>query len=137
MSSVAGRIGSDVFSPAYHASKGGVYALTLHDAITYSDYNIRVIAIQPGLIDTPMVDNVAKAFGIQDIFKDALKEIIPQHRMGKPDEIADLIVFLLSDKASYITGTAIVIDGALTAGIKSPQFLMNVIKENLRKHYRE
>jgi len=136
MSSIAGRIGSDVFSPAYHASKGGVYALTLHDAITYSSYNIRFIAIQPGLIDTKMVEKVAIAFGIKEIYKDALKEIIPQGRMGTTEDVADLVIFLLSDKASYINGTAIVIDGALTAGVKSPSFLMDIIRENLRNYYK-
>lgn len=137
MSSIAAKIGSNIFSPAYHATKGGVLTLTLHDAITYAPYKIRVNAIQPGFVDTPMVRNVMKAFGDEDVLETALNEIIPWKRMANPDEVAELVIFLLSDKSKYITGSGIVIDGALTAGIPAPEYLMESIKENLKKHYTE
>ncbi len=54
---------------------------------------------------------------------------------GTPDEIAELIVFLLSDKSKYITGSSVVIDGALTVGLLAPEYLMESIKENLKKYY--
>lgn len=137
MSSIAAKIGENIFSPAYHATKGGVLTLTLHDAVTYAPYKIRVNAIQPGFVDTPMVRNVMKVFGGEDILVPALNETIPWKRMADPKEIAEVAVFLLSDKAGYITGSSIIIDGALTAGIPAPEYLMQSIKENVKKYYKE
>ncbi len=81
MSSIAAKAGANILSPAYHATKGSVLALTLHDAVTYAPYHIRVNAIQPGFVDTPMVRNVMKIFGEEEILESALNETIPWKRM--------------------------------------------------------
>ena len=137
ISSIAASIGSNVFSPAYHASKGGVLSMTLHDAITYAPMKIRVNAVQPGFVDTPMVRGVMRVFGGEAALIQVLNETIPWKRMASPEEVAEIVVFLLSDKAKYITGSSIVIDGGLTSGIAAPEYVMDMIRENLRKYYEE
>lgn len=96
----------------YCASKGGIVGMTETLALELAPYNIRVNVVSPGAIDTPMVGS------IKDDPK-ALEEFlsrIPMKRMGKPEEVANLVLFLASDKSSYITGSTIVIDGGWLAG---------------------
>ena len=101
---------------AYSASKGGVGLLTKNMAIDYAGRGIRVNAVCPGFIDTPMLAGIFKAPGMED----TLADIVAHHklgRLGRPEEIAALAAFLLSDDASYITGQTICADGgALSIG---------------------
>lgn len=91
----------------YIASKAAVEAFTRTVARELARYGIRVNCIVPGFIETPMALAIPK-----DRFEMVVKSI-PVGRVGKPEEVADLIEFLLSDKSSYITGTSIQIDGGL------------------------
>ena len=93
--------------PAYCASKGGVMQLTKSAALALAPHNIRVNAVGPGSIDTAMMAAVNAS-------PDAMKKIMsrtPLKRVGAPSEIADVVAFLISGKASYITGETIYVDG--------------------------
>jgi len=114
LSSIYGLVGAqDV--PPYHASKGAVRLMTKTDALFYAKYNIRVNSVHPGFIDTPMVRGFAESTGNKEAVYEALKKLHPLGRLGKPEEIASVIVFLLSDDASFMTGSEVVVDGGYTA----------------------
>ncbi len=89
--------------------KGGVKLLTQTAAIDYAKHNIRVNAICPGYIDTPLLKNY------QDEKRQALIDLHPQGRLGKPEEVASAVLFLASEEASFINGTSLLIDGGYTA----------------------
>jgi NAD(P)-dependent dehydrogenase (short-subunit alcohol dehydrogenase family) len=93
---------------SYQAAKGGVMALTRALAVELAP-DIRVVAILPGAIDTP-----ALAISAEQSVAELL-ETIPMKRIGQPEEIANMALFLASDEASYITGAGFVVDGGLTA----------------------
>jgi len=109
-SSVAGLVGFANL-PAYNASKGGVIQLTRTAALEYATQNIRVNAICPGVIWTPMLERVAPTEEAQKQFA----EIEPVKRMGKPEEIAAAALFLASDESSFVTGVAFPVDGGYIA----------------------
>ena len=107
-SSMYGLVGSTT-SFAYSASKGAINQMTRSLALTYARDNIRVNAIAPGYVDTPILSMVP------DNIKEAMGNELPIGRLGKYTEIANLICYLLSDDASFITGAIIPIDGGFTA----------------------
>jgi len=96
--------------PAYTISKHGVIGLAKYLARTYGGRGIRSNAICPGYVDTPMISHAASNQELE-----ALKMLNPQKRLGRPEEIADLALFLCSDAATFINGSAINIDGGYWA----------------------
>ncbi|MGL5876989.1 MAG: SDR family oxidoreductase [Xenococcaceae cyanobacterium] len=110
-SSMVGLIAFPGFSP-YIASKHAVMGLTRSAALDYATQGIRVNAINPGIIATEMIDRIVTNIGST---APELASTIPMKRMGKPEEVANMVVFLCSDAASYITGQALVVDGGYTA----------------------
>jgi NAD(P)-dependent dehydrogenase (short-subunit alcohol dehydrogenase family) len=109
-SSLLGIKGKKYMAP-YNASKGGVITLTKNAALEFGKKNIRVNAIAPGVIDTPIVDGWRE----QPWKWDIISKANALGRIGRPEEIASAVLFLASDEASYITGTTLLIDGgALT-----------------------
>jgi NAD(P)-dependent dehydrogenase (short-subunit alcohol dehydrogenase family) len=93
----------------YHAAKHGVLGFTKSAALEYAARGIRINAICPGLIWTPMAEQMV-AEGQGDALK-AMEKSIPMGRVGRPEEIADAVVWLCSDAASYVTGQSISVDG--------------------------
>ncbi|KAF2144193.1 uncharacterized protein K452DRAFT_325425 [Aplosporella prunicola CBS 121167] len=94
-------------APAYCASKAAVISMTRCDAIDYSEHNIRVNCICPGVIETPMTTGSQE---VLDRLQPAV-DIAPMKRMGKPQEVADCALFLCSTKSSFVQGHAMVVDG--------------------------
>lgn len=110
-SSVAGLVAFRTMGP-YVASKHGVIGLTKTAALEYSNYSIRVNAVCPGAVRTPMID----AFINNDPQTEAnMSALQPIGRMGRAEEVANLIIWLCSDAAAFITGAAIAIDGGIVA----------------------
>jgi NAD(P)-dependent dehydrogenase (short-subunit alcohol dehydrogenase family) len=93
----------------YHASKHGVLGFTKSAALEYAARGIRVNAVCPGLIWTPMVDQMV-ADGQGEVMK-AMEKSVPMQRAGRPEEIADAVLWLCSEAASYVTGQSISVDG--------------------------
>jgi NAD(P)-dependent dehydrogenase (short-subunit alcohol dehydrogenase family) len=111
--SVVGLVGSWRNS-GYVASKHGVAGLTKAAALEYAQDGIRVNAVCPGIIDTPMLQRQATARGL-DNYDKAVAERQPVGRLGKPQEIAEAVVWLCSDAASFVTRHTMAVDGAFTA----------------------
>lgn len=109
-SSVLGLIGGGG-AAAYHATKGAVRLLSKTAAVQYATQGVRVNSVHPGVVATPMIQDILDEEGDQqaDIVR------TPMRRAGTADEIAHGMVFLASDEASFITGAELVIDGGLTA----------------------
>lgn len=109
--SVAGLVGFQGIS-GYCASKGGIVQLTKTAALEYAKQKVRVNAIAPGVIRTPMVERFTK--GKQDL-ENVLVQTEPVGRLGEPNEIAAAALFLASDESSFITGHILVVDGGFVA----------------------
>lgn len=106
LASLAGRATSTLGGPHYTAAKAGMLGLSRHTARELAPYGVNVNAICPGIIDTPMAHSLMDAERLE-----AVRVSIPFKRLGTPDEVADLALFLVSEASSYITGAAIDIHG--------------------------
>lgn len=107
-SSIGGILGGSQRG-TYHAAKHGVIGLTKSAAIEYAAKGIRINTVCPGLIDTPMSDRMIAA-GQKEALDDMLK-MVPIGRLGRPEEIANAVVWLCSDAASLVVGHTLVVDG--------------------------
>jgi NAD(P)-dependent dehydrogenase (short-subunit alcohol dehydrogenase family) len=110
-------MGSATPQIAYTASKGGVLALTREIAVEFARRGIRVNAICPGPVDTPL---------LQELFSDPARKArrlvhIPMGRLARAKEVAQAALFLASDDSSYVNGTAFTVDGAITAAYTTPE----------------
>jgi NAD(P)-dependent dehydrogenase (short-subunit alcohol dehydrogenase family) len=110
-------MGSATPQIAYTASKGGVLALTREIAVEFARSGIRVNAICPGPVDTPL---------LQELFSDPARKArrlvhIPMGRLAQAKEVAQAALFLASDDSSYVNGTAFTVDGAITAAYTTPE----------------
>ncbi len=109
--SITALVGSSYPQIAYTAAKGGVLAMTRELAMIYARQKIRAVAICPGPVATALV----QAFLADEQAWLLRRKYMPMGRLGQPEEIANLVAFLASDEASYITGSAYTIDGGITA----------------------
>ena len=116
LSSVSGLVGGHNLA-AYNASKGGVRLLTKSVALYGArlDPKVRCNSVHPAFIEGPMVDGIAEKTGHPDGARARMARDVPLGRLGTPAEVADMIVYLLSDEALFVTGAEFVIDGGLTA----------------------
>jgi len=106
ISSISGRVGGIATGIDYATSKGGIIALTMSFAKAAGPYDINVNAVAPGFIDTEMTRD----------FTHFNPETAPLRRSGKPEDVADVITFLASDKSRYITGVTIDVNGGMFMG---------------------
>jgi NAD(P)-dependent dehydrogenase (short-subunit alcohol dehydrogenase family) len=107
VSSIWGAVGAASVA-AYTASKGAVTQMTKNAALTYAGQKVRVNSVHPGLISTPMIDAQDQAIS------DTVIAATPLGRIGQPNEVANVILFLAGDEASYVTGAQDMVDGGYT-----------------------
>lgn len=107
VASVAGMMGFPGL-PAYVVSKHGIVGLTKTSALEYAKQGLRINAVCPGVIRTPMIDRVT---GKDKAVEKNYEAMEPVGRMGEPEEVAEAIVWLCSDAASFVTGHALAVDG--------------------------
>ena len=112
MASILGWVGF-ANAPAYVAAKHGVLGLTKTAAIEYAAQNIRINAVCPGFIATPLLEQAGITEG-SDAYN-AIASLHPMKRLGKAEEVADLVLWLCSEGASFVTGSAYLVDGGYVA----------------------
>jgi NAD(P)-dependent dehydrogenase (short-subunit alcohol dehydrogenase family) len=115
MSSYVGLVGFRG-AAAYAASKAAIINLTRSMALDHAREGVRVNAVCPGSVDTEMIHAAWEKFGDVDEARRLWAEKHPMGRIAQPDEVAQAILFLASDEASFITGTALAVDGGILAG---------------------
>lgn len=103
------------FSGAYSVTKAAVAMLSRQLATEWGPRGVRSNVVSPGMIRTPMTEAIYAAPGVHE----ARRSLVPRRRIGRPEDIADAVVFLASDRADYITGEEIIVDGGLTRTIMS------------------
>ena len=111
ISSISGMVGQSYIHPGYNASKGAVRLVTKAAALQHAKSGIRVNSVHPGSMP-PMLTSGARGDGGS---QDARMAAIPMGREGQPIEVANAVLFMASDEASYITGTELMVDGGYTA----------------------
>ena len=116
LSSVSGMIGGFNLA-AYNSSKGAVRMLTKSVALhcARSGYGIRCNSIHPTFIETPMLESMIRNSPDPENVRQTLVRQVPLRRIGKPDDVANMIVYLASDESTFVTGTEMVIDGGVIA----------------------
>ena len=114
MSSTSGLV-AEPATAAYCASKGGIVMLGRQMAVDLARAGIRVNVICPGWIDTPFNDPAIEHSGGMDAVGPFIEAMVPMARQGRPEEVADVVVFLASDRSRLMTGSVVVADGGLTA----------------------
>jgi NAD(P)-dependent dehydrogenase (short-subunit alcohol dehydrogenase family) len=112
--SIWGDIGSAGVA-AYCATKGAVHNLTRAMALDHARDGVRILAVCPGEVDTPMLSSERSAPPTRAFLDDLADRTIPVGRLAQPEEIARVVVFLASDAASYMTGSLVTVDGGFTA----------------------
>ncbi len=112
--SIWGDIGSSGVA-AYCATKGAVHNLTRAMALDHARDGVRILAVCPGEVDTPMLSSERSAPPTRAFLDDLADRTIPVGRLAQPEEIARVVVFLASDAASYMTGSLVTVDGGFTA----------------------
>jgi meso-butanediol dehydrogenase/(S,S)-butanediol dehydrogenase/diacetyl reductase len=113
-----GSIWGDIGSPgvaAYCATKGAVHNLTRAMALDHARDGIRVLAVCPGEVDTPMLSSERDAPPTREFLDQLAETTIPVGRLAQPEEVARVVTFLASAEASYMTGTMVTVDGGFTA----------------------
>ncbi len=100
-------------TPAYVAAKHGVIGATKQAAMDYGDHNIRINSVAPGAIDTPMLRGALEQFGLDP--DEYAKQLSMINRFAQPEEVGEANMWLLSDRASYVTGAVLTVDGGYTA----------------------
>ncbi|HTC69658.1 MAG TPA: SDR family NAD(P)-dependent oxidoreductase [Acidothermaceae bacterium] len=115
IASVAAFSTTSLYNTVYAASKGAIVSLTRALVYELSPHGIRINAVSPGLVDTPILRSHGAA-GVQERI-----DRVPLGRLGTPEEMAAVVAFLASDAASYITGQTIIVDGGLTSVFYAPR----------------
>ena len=110
ISSISGFVGQEAVHPGYNASKGAVRILTKSAAVQHAKDGIRVNSVHPGMMP-PMLTSMQRG----DRDPEEMAATVPMGREGEPIEVANAVLFLASDEASYITGTELIVDGGYTA----------------------
>ena len=110
ISSISGIVGQEAVHPGYNASKGAVRLLTKATAVQHAKDGIRINSVHPGMMP-PMLTSFQRG----DARRDRLVNDVPMQREGRTIEVANAVLFLASDEASYITGAELVVDGGFTA----------------------
>ena len=110
VSSIFGAVGGFGGSIAYHAAKGAVRLMTKNAALRYAKEGIRINSMHPGFVQTPIIAPIEGT-----PIEDAILAQTPMGRLGRPEEIGEVIAFMASDRASYMTGSEIYVDGGWTA----------------------
>ena len=100
------------FRSIYNGSKAAIHTISKSMAIEWAKYNINVNVVAPGMIITPLTEKLLEGNNLKNIFVNNT----PLRRLGNPEDVAEIVVFLASDAASYITGQTIFVDGGWTAG---------------------
>ncbi|MFL5644920.1 MAG: SDR family NAD(P)-dependent oxidoreductase [Chloroflexota bacterium] len=114
MSSTSGLVAEQA-TAAYCASKGGIVMLGRQMALDFARDGIRVNVVCPGWIDTPFNDPAVERSGGVEALAPFIEAMVPIGRQGEPEEVADVVVFLASDRSRLMTGSVVVADGGLTA----------------------